>query len=390
MKLYDVYSLYDVTPVRGRGAYVYDDKGKKYLDFYGGHAVISIGHAHPHYINKITDQLQNIGFYSNSIVNPLQQELADKLESASGITGYDLFLINSGAEANENALKLASFHNGRTKIIALENSFHGRTSSAINVTHTGQKYQSPINKSIGVEYYHHEDTEGIIEAIHRSDAAGVIIEAIQGIGGLDCISVEALQAISAACRKTDTVLIMDEVQCGYGRSGDFFAYAPSGIRPDIITTAKGMGNGFPIGGVLIDASKIPPVSGRLGTTYGGSHLACAAGIAVLDVIKNENLIHNAAKMGVKVAEALNELPGVVQVKGKGLMLGAAFDFPVASLRKQLVFEQQLFTGSSSNPHLMRLLPPLNINENHIDEFHSKMKKALQKILAQTSVNQYNQ
>lgn len=378
MKLYDVYSLYQVAPIRGQGAYVFDEQGTKYLDFYGGHAVISIGHTHPHYVNKISEQLQKIGFYSNSIINPLQQELADKLERASGMEGYDLFLINSGAEANENALKLASFHNGRTKFIALENSFHGRTSSAINVTHTGQKYQSAINKSIGVHYFHHEQVDDIIDEISKGDSAGVIIEAIQGIGGLDCISSEALQSISAACEATNTLLIMDEVQCGYGRSGDFFAYAPSGIKPDIITTAKGMGNGFPIGGVLINSEKIPPVSGRLGTTYGGSHLACAAGIAVLDVIEKENLVHNAKVIGAKVAEALSELPGVVRVKGKGLMIGAEFDFAVGPLRKKLVFEHQLFTGSSSNPNLMRILPPLNINENHVDEFYSKMKKALTK------------
>lgn len=378
MKLYDVYSLYQVAPIRGQGAYVFDEQGTKYLDFYGGHAVISIGHTHPHYVNKISEQLQKIGFYSNSIINPLQQELADKLERASGMEGYDLFLINSGAEANENALKLASFHNGRTKFIALENSFHGRTSSAINVTHTGQKYQSAINKSIGVHYFHHELFDDIIDEISKGDSAGVIIEAIQGIGGLDCISSEALQSISAACEATNTLLIMDEVQCGYGRSGDFFAYAPSGIKPDIITTAKGMGNGFPIGGVLINSEKIPPVSGRLGTTYGGSHLACAAGIAVLDVIEKENLVHNAKVIGAKVAEALSELPGVVRVKGKGLMIGAEFDFAVGPLRKKLVFEHQLFTGSSSNPNLMRILPPLNINENHVDEFYSKMKKALTK------------
>ncbi len=376
MNLYDVYSLYDVTPVKGRGSYVYDEAGTEYLDFYGGHAVISVGHSHPHYVKTISEQLQQMGFYSNSIVNPLQQELADKIEKLSQVKGYDLFLINSGAEANDNALKLASFHNGRTKIIALENGFHGRTSAAINVTHTGQKYQAPINHGVDVSYYHYEDIDSIITEIHRGETAGIIIEAIQGIGGLDSISNQALEQIAAACTATDTVLIMDEVQCGYARSGDFFAYQTSSIQPDIITTAKGMGNGFPIGGVLINSNKIPAVKGRLGTTYGGNHLACAAGIAVLDIIESEDLIANAQRVGALLQELLADLPGVKAVKGRGLMIGAEFDYPVADLRKQLVFEQQLFTGSAANANLLRILPALNINENHLDQFESKMKKAL--------------
>ena len=381
MKLYDVYSLYPVTPVKGQGAYVYDDKGQKYLDLYGGHAVISIGHSHPHYVKTISEQLQKLGFYSNSIVNPLQQELADKLEKASNISGYDLFLINSGAEANDNALKLASFYNGRKKIIALENSFHGRTSAAINVTHTGKKHQAPINHGVDVIYFHYQDIDGIIEEITKAESAGIIIENIQGVGGLDSISHDDLRAIAAACHHSDTILIMDEVQCGYGRSGDFFAFQAAGINPDIITTAKGMGNGFPIGGVLINSNKIPPVSGQLGTTYGGSHLACAAGIAVLDVIDSEHLISNAKTVGTLLSKILQNMPGVKQIKGRGLMLGAEFEFPVAALRKSLVFNHQVFTGSSSNPNLLRILPPLNINENHVDEFQSKLSKALEHHLA---------
>jgi acetylornithine/N-succinyldiaminopimelate aminotransferase len=381
MKLYDVYSLYPVTPVKGQGAYVYDDKGQKYLDLYGGHAVISIGHSHPHYVKTISEQLQKLGFYSNSIVNPLQQELADKLEKASNISGYDLFLINSGAEANDNALKLASFYNGRKKIIALENSFHGRTSAAINVTHTGKKHQAPINHGVDVIYFHYQDIDGIIEEITKAESAGIIIENIQGVGGLDSISHDNLRAITAACHHSDTILIMDEVQCGYGRSGDFFAFQAAGINPDIITTAKGMGNGFPIGGVLINSNKIPPVSGQLGTTYGGSHLACAAGIAVLDVIDSEHLISNAKTVGTLLSKILQNMPGVKQIKGRGLMLGAEFEFPVAALRKSLVFNHQVFTGSSSNPNLLRILPPLNINENHVDEFQSKLSKALEHHLA---------
>lgn len=377
MNIYDVYSFYPLAPVRGQGAYVYDAQDQKYLDFYGGHAVISIGHSHPHYVKMISEQVQKIGFYSNSIENPLQLELAQKLEQAAGISGYDIFYINSGAEANDNALKLASFYNSRTKVIALENSFHGRTSAAINVTHTGIKYQAPINHGVTPTYLHYQDIDAIISEIHKSDAAAIIIEAIQGVGGLDDISAEALVAIRAACDETDTIMILDEVQCGYGRSGTFFAYQIANIQPDIITTAKGMGNGFPIGSVLIKSDKIKPAKGRLGTTYGGNHLACAAGIAVLDVIKNEQLIQNSQRLGTKLSEILTNLPGVKKVKGRGLMLGAEFEFPVAEMRKSMVLDHFLFTGSSSNPNLLRILPPLNINENHLDEFKTKLTAGIQ-------------
>ena len=376
MNIYDVYSFYPVAPVRGQGPYVYDAKGQKYLDFYGGHAVISIGHSHPHYVKTISEQLQQIGFYSNSVENPLQIELANKLEEAAGISGYDIFYINSGAEANDNALKLASFHNGRSKVIALENSFHGRTSAAINVTHTGIKHQAPINHGVEATYLHYQDTEGIISEIKKGDAAAIIIEAIQGVGGLDDISAESLVAIRAACDETDTIMIMDEVQSGYGRSGHFFAYQIADIKPDIITTAKGMGNGFPIGSVLINSAKIPAAKGRLGTTYGGNYLACAAGIAVLDVIKNEKLIDNAQRSGIRLAEILKGIPGVKAIKGRGLMVGAEFDFPVAAMRKSMVLDHFLFTGSAANPNLLRILPPLNINGAHLDEFEEKLTTAV--------------
>ncbi len=382
MNIYDVYSFYPVAPIRGQGAYVYDGQDQKYLDFYGGHAVISIGHSHPHYVKMISEQVQQIGFYSNSIKNPLQLELADKLEKAAGISGYDIFFINSGAEANDNALKLASFHNGRTKVIALQNSFHGRTSAAINVTHTGKKHQAPINHGLTPTYLHFQDTETIITEIHKGDAAAIIIEAIQGVGGLDDISAEALIAIRTACDDTDTIMILDEVQCGYGRSGTFFAFQVADIEPDIITTAKGMGNGFPIGSVLIKSDKIKPAKGRLGTTYGGNHLACAAGIAVLDVIKKEQLIENSQCIGAKLSEILAKMPGVKKVKGRGLMIGAEFEFPVAAMRKSMVLDHFLFTGSSSNSNLLRILPPLNINENHLDEFESKLSAGIQNHISQ--------
>lgn len=379
MNLYDVYSLFDVELVHGQGAQVFDSKGMGYLDFYGGHAVISVGHNHPHYTQTISDQLNKISFYSNSVINSRQQELADKLEDLSGAEGYDIFYINSGAEANENALKLASFHNGRTKVIALDNGFHGRTSAAINVTQTGVKHQAPINAGVNVEYYKMDDTESIVAAINKGDVSAIIIEAIQGVGGLDAITADAAQAIQAACISTDTILIMDEVQCGYGRSGRFFAYQYLGLTPDIITMAKGMGNGFPIGGVLINAEKLPASKGRLGTTYGGNQLACSAGIAVLDIIKAEGLVENALEKGALLTEELSKVKGVNKVKGKGLMLGVEFDFKVAELRKNLVFNQKLFTGSSTNANLLRILPPLNITDKEVETFLTRLHSGVKNI-----------
>ncbi len=379
MNLYDVYSLYNVTPVMGKGAYIHDDKGIKYLDFYGGHAVISVGHTHPHYIQTIKSQLEKINFYSNSVQNPLQHELADKLATLSGLSNYDLFLINSGAEANENALKLASFYNNRKKVLALNNSFHGRTSAAINVTHTGRKHQAPINHGADVTYCPFTEIDSILNEINTGAYTAIIIEAIQGVGGLDMIDPLHLQKIRKACNKTDTILILDEVQCGYGRSGDFFAFESSDILPDIITIAKGMGNGFPIGGVLINAEKIPPVKSRLGTTYGGNHLACAAGIAVLDIIKEENLVANAAHMGILLKDQLVELPMVQSVKGRGLMLGLELEFPISEFRKKLIYDYHIFTGNATNPNLLRILPPLSITENEISLFLDGLRKCLKSI-----------
>ena len=379
MNLYDVYTLFDVNLTKGQGAMVYDERGVGYLDFYGGHAVISVGHSHPHYVKMIQDQLHRLSFYSNSVVNHLQRELADKLEKVSGSPGYELFLINSGAEANENALKLASFYNGRKKIIALNNSFHGRTSAAINITHTGQKHASPINQGVDVLYFDKDDTNGIVGNISNGDISAVIIEPIQGVGGLDMIKKETVQSIKNACEETNTILIMDEVQSGYGRSGAFFAFQHLETIPDIITMAKGMGNGFPIGGVLINSDKIPAQKGRLGTTYGGNHLACSAAIAVLNIIEGEGLIENAEKIGNMFSEELQQINGVKQVKGKGLMLGAEFDFPVKDLRKNLIFNQQVFTGSSSKPNILRLLPPLNITGHHVDKFLTSLKEEISKL-----------
>lgn len=379
MNIYDVYSLYDVTPVRGKGSYVYDEQGLEYLDFYGGHAVISIGHSHPHYINKLTDQLEQIAFYSNSVNNPLQIALANKLETVSKVKGYDLFLINSGAEANDNALKLASFYNGRKSILALTNSFHGRTSAAINVTHTGRKHQAPINHGAEAVYCDHEDLEEIIKEINSGQHACIIIEGIQGVGGLDMIDPSYLSDIRKACDDSDTILIMDEVQCGYARSGNFFSFQSTDVRPDVITVAKGMGNGFPVGGVLIDPIKMPAVKSRLGTTYGGNHLACAASIAVLEVIEEEKLVDNAETLGAQLKSELAKLPYVTNVKGAGLMMGLELEFAIKDLRKNLIFNHQLFTGSSTNLNLLRLLPPLNINTGHVEQFLEKLSAGLKQI-----------
>ncbi len=379
MNLYDVYSLFDITPVKGKGSYIYDFKGREYLDFYGGHAVISIGHSHPHYVHKISAQLQELGFYSNSVINPLQQVLAGLLEITSGLKGYELFLINSGAEANENALKLASFYNNRTKVLALENCFHGRTSAAINVTNTASKHQAPINHGIDVTYVHFEDEKKMIDEIRSHQYAAIIIEVIQGVGGLDMISADLLDKIQIECEKSKTILIMDEIQCGYGRSGNFFAFQESSIRPDIITMAKGMGNGFPIGGILINARKMPPVKSQLGTTFGGNHLACAAGIAVLEVMQMEDLVENARAMGNRIKQLLHGLPLISKIKGQGLMLGAELEINAKIVREKLIYDHHVFTGSSHNPKIIRILPPLNITDKEVDIFVNKLETTLRSI-----------
>ncbi len=380
MKLFDVYPLYDIEPVRGQGCYVYDAEGTAYLDFYGGHAVISVGHSHPHYVKRLTEQVQLLGFYSNSIKNPLQQELADRLGKLSGCDNYELFLCNSGAEANENALKLASFHNGRTKVIAFQKGFHGRTSAAVNTTHNA-KIQAPINRTFEVEYHELNHFDAAAESIAKGDVCAVIIEGIQGIGGIHLPEPAFLQLLREYCDQYNTVLILDEIQSGYGRSGDFFAFQHTGnLVPDLITVAKGMGNGFPIGGVLIHP-KFPAKHGLLGTTFGGSHLACAAGIAVLEIMASEKLVENAAQTGQYLMSALQKMSGIKAVRGRGLMIGMEMAEPVAALRKQLLFEHQVFTGSSSEPNVMRLLPPLTIGKPEADLLLEKLAKALQPAMA---------
>ena len=375
MQLFDVYPLYDIEPVKGEGARVWDKNGVEYLDFYGGHAVISIGHAHPHYVKMISEQVARLGFYSNSIINSLQQELADKLGELSQCADYQLFLINSGAEANENALKLASFHNGRTKIIAFKKAFHGRTSAAVNVT-PDPKLVAPINATFEREFHDLNEIETVKASILRGDVCAVIVEGIQGIGGIHIPLGEFLKEIQELCHQTDTVFILDEIQSGYGRSGLFFGFQHYAcIKPDIITMAKGMGNGFPIGGVLIHP-KFKSKHGMLGTTFGGSHLACAAGIAVLDVMKKEKLIENACKVGQYAIEKMKTLPGVKEVRGIGLMIGVEFEFPTAALRKRLAFEEKCFVGSSSEANTIRLLPPLSITKADVDLLVEKMEMAI--------------
>jgi acetylornithine aminotransferase len=371
MELFDVYPLYDITPVKGEGCFVYDEKGTKYLDLYGGHAVMSIGHSHPHYLEKLEAQLKQLGFYSNSIKNPLQEELARKLEKAAKITDYSLFLCNSGAEANENALKLASFHTGKGNIIYFENAFHGRTSSAVAVT-DNEGIKAPLNKTHSVCKLAFEDISGLEEQLKKGETAAVIIEFIQGVGGLDEASTTFYQKTAALCEQFNSVLIADEVQAGYGRTGDFFAYQKHNIRPGIISIAKGMGNGFPIGGILIDSS-IPAKHGMLGTTFGGNHLACAAGIAVLDVIEEEQLMDNAKNIFEFVQQEVAKIPQIKRLKGRGLMLGLEFDFEIAALRKSLLFNNHIFTGAASNKKLLRILPPLNVGQQHFEMLFEALK-----------------
>lgn len=374
MEIFDVYPLFNITPVRGEGVFLYDENGTQYLDLYGGHAVISIGHSHPAYISAISRQVDNLGFYSNSVKNPLQQELADKLERISGCKDYSLFLCNSGAEANENALKLASFHTGKKRVICFENAFHGRTSGAVAVT-DNSRIASPFNSEHQITRLPFGQLGVVEKELLKGDVAAVITEIIQGLGGLDEASSEYYRGLWELCREHRCVLIADEVQSGYGRTGDFFAFSRYGIRPDIISMAKGMGNGFPIGGILIDQA-IKPEPGLLGTTFGGNHLACAAGIAVLEVIEKEQLMGNTGTLFRYFEEKCLDIPQIRRLKGRGLMLGLEFDFEVASLRKQLLFEHSIFTGSSSNKNLLRILPPLCIEKIHIDAFFEALKASL--------------
>ena len=377
MKLFDVYPLFDVNIVKGKGCKVWDDKGQEYLDLYGGHAVISIGHAHPHYIEKVTEQLNKIGFYSNSVINKLQVELAERLGKISGYDDYQLFLINSGAEANENALKLASFTNGRTRVLSCEKAFHGRTSLAVEVTNN-PKIIAPINDNSHVTYLPMNDLQAWETELAKGDVCAVILECIQGVGGIKLATKEFAQGLATACKKYGTILICDEIQCGYGRSGKFFAHQWLDIRPDIITVAKGIANGFPMGAVLI-APDFKPVYGQLGTTFGGNHLACAAALAVLDVFEEENLVENANAVGTYLIERLKELQKtqkhIIDVRGRGLMIGIDLDIPHKDVRQPLIYQEHCFTGCAGT-NILRLLPPLCLTKADADDFIERLTKAL--------------
>ena len=376
MNLFDVYPLFDIAIERGKGCHVWDSKGQEYLDLYGGHAVISVGHAHPHYVDAISKQVAKLGFYSNSVQNPLQKELAKRLGKACGYEDYSLFLINSGAEANENALKLSSFYNGRTRVLSLEKAFHGRTSLAVEATNN-PKIIAPINANGHVTYLPLNDIEVWKKEIEKDDVCACIIECIQGVGGIRMVSAEFLQALRKFCDEHNTVLICDEIQCGYGRSGKFFAHQHLGVAPDIITVAKGICNGFPMGGVLI-SPKFTPVYGQLGTTFGGNHLGCAGALAVLDIIEEEHLVENAAKVGAYLISELKKLVGryhVVDVRGEGLMIGIELDIPYKEPRTRLINEEHCFTGCSGT-NVIRLLPPLCLSMDEAQQFIEKFKRVL--------------
>ena len=377
MNIFDVYPLYNITPVKALDFTITDKDGVKYLDLYSGHGVISIGHTHPKYVAKLKNQLDNIGFYSNAIQNPLQVELAEKLGKLSGCEEYSLFLCSSGAEANENALKLASFHTNKSRVISFENAFHGRTSAAVATT-DNKKIVAPINAQQVVTFLPLNNIDLVEAELTNGDVACVIIEGIQGVGGLDEGTTEFFQALEKICKKHDVVLILDEVQSGYGRSGKFFAFQHHNINPDIICLAKGMGNGFPIGGIMI-SPKFKASYGLLGTTFGGSHLACAAGIAVLDAIESQNLMDNVNSVYAYFFEAIKQVPEVIKVKGKGLMLGVEFDFDVSVLRKKMIVEKHIFTGNANNKNLLRILPPLTINKEAIDTFIIALKETLSEL-----------
>ena len=375
MTLFDVYPLFDIAIDHGKGCRVWDTDGNEYLDLYGGHAVISVGHCHPHYVEAVTRQVNKLGFYSNSVINPLQKELASRLGRISGYDDYRLFLINSGAEANENALKLASFHNGRTRVLSLEKAFHGRTSLAVEAT-ANPKIIAPINANHHVTYLPLNDLEAWQREIEKGDVCAVIIECIQGVGGIRLATREFVQGLRRLCDKYNTVLICDEIQCGYGRSGKFFAHQYLDVKPDLITVAKGIANGFPMSALLI-SPKFKPVYGQLGTTFGGNHLACAAALAVLDIFEKENLIDNARKVGEYLIKALSDakLPHVAEVRGRGLMIGIELDIPYKEVRTRLVKEQKVFTGCSGT-NTLRLLPPLTFGKAEADEFMEKLKTVL--------------
>lgn len=364
---------FDINIVKGKGCHVWDDKGTEYLDLYGGHAVISIGHAHPHYVEMISKQVATLGFYSNSVINKLQQQVAERLGKVCGYDDYSLFLINSGAEANENALKLASFYNGRTRVVSFSKAFHGRTSLAVEVTNN-PKIIAPINDCGHATYLPLNDIESMKSELAKGDVCAVIIEGIQGVGGIQLPTDEFMQALRETCTKHNTILILDEIQSGYGRSGKFFAHQHNGIQADIITVAKGIGNGFPMAGVLI-SPMFTPVYGQLGTTFGGNHLACSAALAVLDVIEQEGLVANAAKVGAYLLEELKKFPQIKEVRGRGLMIGLEFEEPIKELRLKLLKEQHVFTGVSGT-NVLRLLPPLCLSMDEADLFLERFKKVL--------------
>lgn len=380
MRLFDVYPLYDINIVKGEGCQVWDDKGQEYLDLYGGHAVISIGHCHPHYVQMLQEQLTRLGFYSNSVINRLQEQLAERLGQASGYEDYQLFLINSGAEANENAMKLASFTNGRTRILSAEKAFHGRTSLAVEATQN-PKIIAPINANRHVTYLPINDLDAWKRELEKGDVCACIVECIQGVGGCNMLTAEFAQGLLEACHANGAFLICDEIQCGYGRSGKFFAHQWLGIRPDLITVAKGIGNGFPMGGVLI-APTFQPVYGQLGTTFGGNHLACTAALAVLDVFEQEHLVENAHKVGEYLAQRLRQMQlrtdHILEVRGRGLMIGVVLDIPHKEVRSRLIHEQHCFTGCADT-NILRILPPLCLTEAQVDDFITRLETVLKSI-----------
>ncbi len=373
MKLFDVYPLFNIEIVRGKGCHVWDTDGNEYLDLYGGHAVISVGHSHPAYVKAITEQVGKLGFYSNSVINSLQQQLADRLGKACGYDDYSLFLINSGAEANENALKLASFHNGKKRVLAFKHAFHGRTSAAVRVT-DNPKIIAPVNEGLPVTYLPLNDAAAVEAELKKGDVSSVIIEGIQGIGGIQMPTDAFMQQLRALCTKYEACLILDEIQSGYGRSGQFFAHQHAGIRPDLITVAKGIANGFPMGGLLI-SPMFKPVYGMLGTTFGGNHLACAAAIAVLDIMQQEHLVENAARVGSFLLDELHKLPGIKEVRGRGLMIGVEFEDSIKEVRSRLLFEEKVFTGVAGT-NTIRLLPPLCLSMEEAEVFLNKFRHVL--------------
>ena len=380
MNLFDVYPLFNVNIVKGKGCNVWDDKGQEYLDLYGGHAVISIGHCHPHYVEKMTEQLYRLGFYSNSVINTLQQQLAERLGRISGYDDYQFFLINSGAEANENCLKLASFQNGRTRVLSAEKAFHGRTSLAVEVTNN-PKIIASINDNGHVTYLPINDLQAWEKELAKGDVCACILECIQGVGGVNMVTPEFAQGLEKACKKYGTVLICDEIQCGYGRTGKFFAHQWLGIKPDLISVAKGIGCGFPMGGVLISPN-FKPFYGELGTTFGGNHLACTAALAVLDVFEKEHLVENAHVVGEYLIAQLKELQKrnahITEVRGRGLMVGVVLDISHKEVRSKLIYEQHCFTGCAGT-NILRILPPLVLTKAHVDDFIHRLETVLNEL-----------